>query len=125
MESVPEEEEEEEACDFCSKPLRKRCEDAEECSTCGTKCADCHGVMCCDCFGDGCGYCSDPAGWKKYYCKEHEEPKCAACGDTICHYCNTYPSWCEKPGCEETGPYHDSTYGISCYKQHRDAHDNE
>ena len=112
--------EEEEVCEVCSKPLRKTCHDADECSTCGTSCAECSITMCCDCIGETCGYCSDPAGRKKYYCDEHVEPKCVACNNIICEYCNTYPHWCEKSGCENPGPYHDSNYAgsRSCYGEH-------
>lgn len=98
-------------CDFCSVEL---C-DEEECWGCGKECADCGKVMCHRCMGDTCGYCSDPAGWKKYYCKEHQEPTCIVCDDLICAYCNTSASWCDK--CED-GPFHNSNYGESCYTRH-------
>ena len=89
-------------CDFCLKEI------VEEDEWCWLEnpphCTTCRKTMCQSCSGASCGVCSDPSGYKKYYCKDHQEPVCTKCGDLICEYCGTKPTFCYK--CN-AGPFHD------------------
>lgn len=90
------------SCYFCNLDYQEEEDSFKECAECGK-------VMCWECMGDTCGYCSDPAGWKKYYCKEHEESKCADCGQIVCGYCNS--EWVHCEWCDNT--YHEYCLNVS------------
>ncbi len=72
-------------CNFCKKTIHM---DTEWKYDSGRNCSFCDKKFCGKCAGESCGYCSDPSGWKQYFCKEHEEPKCFKCEDIICGYCS-------------------------------------
>ena len=72
-------------------------------------CDGCGLLMCAEKCINHCGYCSDPAGYKKYYCINCSI-NCAACGDVVCDYCGDevmYCDVCEKP------------FGKYCLDKHR------
>lgn len=100
-------------CDFCDNLicLNVICEWEDNG---GKKCNDCDKHFCHGCGAVSCGYCSDPAGLKKYYCKNHGESICYVCEDVVCEYCtkNTiyqYDNWC----CDCDKPIH-----YYCIKEH-------
>jgi len=58
------------------------------------ECDGCGKTMCGEC-NDSCGYCSDPANLKSYYCYKCSN-NCDACKETICSYCSDETYLCEK-----------------------------
>ena len=66
----------------------------------GYEMRDCDGCgkrMCGEC-NDNCGYCSDPADLKLYYCY-HCSNNCKVCKEVICQYCSEIPYVCND--CDE------------------------
>lgn len=101
-------------CDICSAELCSEdtsSNDSCEGMWCGNICGTCSKVMCHKCMGETCGYCSDPAGLKEYFCKNHQEPECLICDELICQYCRCDSYHC--PNCD-VGPLHEH-----CMNKHK------
>ena len=68
-------------------------------------CYECGKIFCCAC-DNSCGYCSDPADRKPYYCKDCAQ-QCFICQEVMCDYCNIHSSIFSCEDCGQEKFYHE------------------